>query len=75
MLALTDAALGHRVRAARYREENELSDVVASRDLKRLVDEDLLIPHGERRGRYYTGAKALTDLGQIQGQHEGRGSL
>lgn len=60
--ALMDGAIGLRVRAGRYREENDLSDVVASRDLKRLVEEDLLIPHGERRGRYYTGGKLLTDI-------------
>lgn len=60
--ALADAAVGLRVRAGRYREEHDLSDVVASRDLKRLVDEGLLIPHGERRGRYYTGGKQLTDI-------------
>lgn len=60
--ALMDGAVGHRVRAGIYREEHELSDVVASRDLKRLTDVGLLVPHGERRGRYYTGARELTDI-------------
>lgn len=60
--AMMDAAIGLRVRAARYREEHEISDVVASRDLRKLVDEELLIPHGEKRGRYYTGSKQLTEI-------------
>lgn len=59
---LLDATTGRRVRAARYREEHGLSDVVASRDLKRLVDEGLLVPHGERRGRYYTAAPILLEI-------------
>lgn len=60
--ALVDAAVSLRVRAGRYREEHELSDVVASRDLRRMVDEGFLVPHGERRGRYYTGATILLDI-------------
>ena len=59
--ALMDAAIGLRVRAGRYREENEISDVVASRDLKRLSDLDLLNTHGEKRGRYYSGSRALLE--------------
>lgn len=59
---LVDGALSLRIRAGRYREENEVSDVVASRDLKRMVDEGLLIPHGERRGRFYTGSRRLIDI-------------
>jgi len=62
--ALMDGALGFRVRAGSYRQEHELSDVVASRDLRRLCDEELLIPHGEKRGRYYTGTKALVEMAQ-----------
>lgn len=62
MFAMMDAAIGLRVRAARYRAENELSDVVASRDLRKLVEEGLLIPHGEKRGRYYTGDRELTEI-------------
>lgn len=62
--ALMDGAMGFRVRAGQYREEHELSDVVASRDLRKLCDEGLLIPHGERRGRYYTGAKTLQEAAQ-----------
>ncbi|MFZ3035417.1 MAG: hypothetical protein WA138_15570, partial [Parvibaculum sp.] len=57
--ALMDAALGLRIRAGRYREEHELSDVVASRDLRKLSNLELIIPHGERRGRYYTGSTPI----------------
>ena len=63
--ALVDAAIGLKVRAGRYKQENDLSDVVASRDLRRLSELTLLIPHGERRGRYYTGAETLTALGAV----------
>jgi Fic family protein len=62
--ALVDAAMGLKIRAGQYRTENDLSDVVASRDLRRLCDEDLLIAHGERRGRFYTGAKSILAIGQ-----------
>ncbi|MBS0482228.1 MAG: Fic family protein [Proteobacteria bacterium] len=63
-IALMDGALGFRVRAGQYRSENDLSDVVASRDLRKLCEVELLIPHGERRGRYYTGSKRLQDIAQ-----------
>lgn len=59
---LMDGATGFRVRAGRYREDHKISDVVASRDLRKLSELELLIPHGERRGRYYTGGKILTDI-------------
>lgn len=61
---LMDAAVGLRIRAGRYREEHDISDVVASRDLKRMCDLSLLIPHGERRGRFYTGSKILQAIAQ-----------
>ncbi len=58
-IAMMDAAFGYKVRNARYRQENEISDVVASRDLKRLCDIGLLMPVGEKRGRYYIAGKPL----------------
>lgn len=66
-VTLVDAAFGMRIRASRYREENEVSDVVASRDLRRMCDLGLLIPHGERRGRHYTGSE---DLRSIAAKHK-----
>jgi Fic family protein len=61
---LYDAAIGMRIRNATYRatQEEEMSDNLASRDLKALVDADLLTPHGERRGRFYTGTPRLRAL-------------
>jgi Fic family protein len=65
--ALFDAALGFRIRRSTYRstvkasEGIEVSDLTASRDLKALVDADLLVPRGERRGRLYVAGKAVRD--------------
>lgn len=59
---LMDAALGYRVTAGQYRAETEISDVVASRDLRNLCDLGLLTPHGEKRGRYYRGSDSLREL-------------
>lgn len=56
---LLDAAFGYKIRNLRYRAENDISDVVASRDLKRLCDLDLLDPVGEKRGRYYVARPVL----------------
>jgi Fic family protein len=60
--ALMDAAFGYKVRNSWYREEQQISDVVASRDLKRLCELNLLQPIGEKRGRFYVAAKILTEL-------------
>ena len=57
--ALMDAAYGYHVRNSRYRQDNDVSDVVASRDLKRLCEASLLKPVGEKRGRYYLAAPSL----------------
>jgi hypothetical protein len=37
----------------------EIHDNLASRDLKSLVTEGLLIPQGEKRGRFYVAADIL----------------
>lgn len=58
-IALLDAALGFRVRNQRYRKENEISNAVASRDLKALCDHKLLTAVGDKRGRYYTAGGLL----------------
>jgi Fic family protein len=52
-LGLLEAAFGSRVRNASYRVSADVSNNLASRDLKQLVDAGLLIPKGERRGRHY----------------------
>jgi Fic family protein len=69
MLALYDAASGLRVRNGVYRAffeetEDEISEQVASRDLRHLTDAGLLVAHGERRGRFYTAGQPLRDIQQ-----------
>jgi len=58
-LALTDAALGYRVRNSMYRQAADITTGLASRDLKALVDAELLEPVNEKRGRYYMAAPAV----------------
>lgn len=60
--ALIDAAFGFRVRNSRYRAEHDISDVVASRDLKKLCDAGWLSPVGEKRGRYYVATSNLLEI-------------
>jgi Fic family protein len=68
MTVLFDAAMGMRVRNATYRAaleesgEDEISDQTASRDLQRLVQAELLVPRGQKRGRLYAGSSALLDI-------------
>ena len=63
-IALFNAALGIRVTNSRYQKETEESSYVAGRDLKVLSDLEILIPHGERRGRYYIAGKELKEARQ-----------
>lgn len=62
IFAAIDAALGYRIRNAHYRAAAEISDDLASRDLKALVDSGYLIPSGERRGRHYVASPRLTEF-------------
>jgi Fic family protein len=59
LFALSDAAHGLRVRNATYRPIAEISEAVASRDLKSLVDQGLLVARGEKRGRFYVASERL----------------
>jgi Fic family protein len=68
--ALVDTAYGLRIRRGSYRSAGEemtgeqISEQTASRDLKAMVDLELLEAVGERRARYYLGgaeAKALRE--------------
>jgi Fic family protein len=65
--ALAEAAYGLRIRNATYRailevtEGETVSDLTASRDLRSLVDADLLQPIGEKRGRYYIAQPRLRE--------------
>jgi Fic family protein len=57
--ALYEAAVGLRVRSARYRTGADISNQVAARDLKALVENGLLVPKGEKRGRIYLASQTL----------------
>lgn len=59
MGSLFDAAEGYRVRRYRHVSYADVSDRVASADLKKLVDLGMLRPVGERRGRYYLASEHL----------------
>lgn len=59
VFALSDAAFGYRVRNASYRTAAEINDTLASRDLKLLVEQALLIASGEKRGRSYVASDTL----------------
>ena len=60
--ALYEAAIGLKVRSARYRTVAEVSMQVASRDLRMLVEQGLLVPKGEKKGRVYIASPYLIDL-------------
>ena len=56
---LFNASMGFRLRNATYRELSDVSDSIAGRDLKALVQAGLLEPQGERRARIYTATNRL----------------
>lgn len=60
--ALFNASMGFRLRNLTYREDADVSEAVAGRDLKALVDAGLLTAVGERRGRYYIATPDLRAL-------------
>lgn len=61
-LALLEGAFGRRVRNASYRVSADISNNLASRDLKQLVDVGLLEAHGERRGRHYLASAQVREI-------------
>ncbi|MDE2810163.1 MAG: Fic family protein [Gemmatimonadota bacterium] len=63
-MALLQAAFGTRVRNSSYRVSAELSKNLASRDLKELVDAKLLVPEGQKRGRFYKAAPIVAEIRQ-----------
>jgi len=62
--ALFDASMGFRVRNATYRISADVSELVASRDLRLLVERGLLAPTGEKRGRTYVRTGPLVAIDQ-----------
>ncbi len=61
-LPVFDVCLGSKMTNTRYRGETEVSEFVASRDLKRLTELGLLEPQGENRGRRYGPGKELVEI-------------
>ncbi len=67
LVALYDAAFGLRIRRGTYLKiledmGEEVSEQTAGRDLKSLADRGFLVPHGERRGRYYVASSTVRNL-------------
>ena len=68
LLPLYDATMGFRVRNATYRAsledalEGQITEPTASKDLQRLVEGDLLVPHGQKRARFYTASDRVMDI-------------
>jgi Fic family protein len=60
--ALMDAAFGYKVTNLHYRNANQISDVVAGRDFKVLTELGLLMPIGEKRGRFYIATDVLKEI-------------
>ena len=56
---LFDAWLGFRVTRPRYVSHVEVDERQATRDLTLLTDLDLLVAHGQTKGRYYTAGTAI----------------
>jgi len=61
---LFNASLSLRLRNASYRAMADVAELVASRDLRALVEAGLLEPHGEKRGRFYTRSAGLAAIDQ-----------
>ncbi len=64
LAAVAEAAMGYRIRNSTYRTNADVSLAVATKDLKALVDAELLQPRGERRGRSYIASPQVFDLGE-----------
>lgn len=72
IFALFDAALGFKVRNPLYRSVADVSLNLASRDLAHLAEIGLLIPHGEKRGRYYVATPQITEIHRLERDRERR---
>lgn len=72
IVVLAEAALGYKVRNATYRKAADVSDNVASRDLKALTDAGFLMASGEKRGRRYSASDMLQQIGIDAAQGESK---
>jgi Fic family protein len=62
IVGLADAAFGYTVRNVTYRRAAEISEQAAGRDLKALVEADLLVGDGATRGRIYRASEQLRSI-------------
>ena len=60
--ALADGILGLKIKNSSYRKFAEVSENLASRDLKILVDAGYLVPEGQKRGRVYLPSQELRTI-------------
>lgn len=60
--AVADAAIGLKVRNSTYRKQTEISNESASKDFRTLVEAGLLVPKGERKGRYYESSDVIKKM-------------
>jgi len=60
--ALVDAAFGYRIRRSHYISSAEVSEQVASIELRLLVDLGFLVAEGETRGRLYRASDKLAHI-------------
>lgn len=61
-MALLQAAFGSKVRNSSYRVSADVSKNLASRDLKILVEANLLVSEGEKRGRFYRASPTVAEI-------------
>jgi Fic family protein len=62
MPTLVDAAFGYVIRRSHYITSADVSEQVASLDLRILVESGFLIPEGETRGRVYAASEMLRGI-------------
>jgi Fic family protein len=62
LVTLAEATYGFHIRNATHRSSADVTEAIAGRDLKEMVDAGLLVPHGEKRGRYYTRGPTLEEV-------------
>jgi Fic family protein len=60
--ALVDSAFGYRIRRSNYMASAEVSEQVASMELRLLVDLGFLIAEGETKGRLYRASDKLREI-------------
>lgn len=57
-----DALFSYKVTSARHKEVAAVSNIIATRELKRLSDTGLLSAVGEKRGRYYLASETRQEI-------------